>query len=392
MNQNKAVTLISSEIGNAGGIERVFLEFILFLSGHGYELNVICRSIDPSLLQHIHHLEKIDLPRGQSYLACLYLQLAWIIKASKAVKKLGVMAGVTIGPPCSALSVDIVMAGSCHLAALLELQKEGKYRWLFNPMNWIIIGCEYLLFRNPNTTVLTPSTRTSKEIHEIYKTPLDRLILIPHGVDLSTFKAAPPESEKYSLRKKLDLPTDTLILLTVANELERKGCYEVLKALKILQPKNIKVHYVIAGRADYHHFHQTINSMGLTGMVSCLPPKNNEELAKLYQAADIFLLPTKYESFGLVGIEAMACRLPVIACRVGGIEDYLSNQHEGLLVSRKPENIANAIEEMSDEAVRKEMSAHALAKAQQYSWNKVLIPLEHLIDVRLSKELSQKNQ
>ena len=392
MNQNKAVTLISSEIGNTGGIERVFLEFIIFLSRLGYKVNVICRSIDPSLLQHIHHLEKIDLPIGQSYLARLYLHLAWIIKASKSVKKLGGKAGVTIGPPCSAVSVDIVMAGSCHQAALLELQKEGKYRWLLNPMNWIIIACEYILFRNINTTVLTPSTRTRQEIHEIYKTPLDRLMLIPHGVDLSTFKAAPLDSNKYSLRKNLDLPTDALILLTVANELERKGCYEVLKALKILQPKKINLHYVIAGRADYQHFHETIDSMGLTGMVSCLPSKNSEGLAKLYQSSDIFLLPTKYESFGLVGIEAMACGLPVIACRVGGIEDYLSNQYEGLLINRKPENIANAIEEMSDIAVRNRMGANALAKAQQYNWNKVLMPLQHLIDERLSKEQGQKTR
>ena len=88
----------------------------------------------------------------------------------------------------------------------------------------------------------------------------------------------------------------------------------------------------------------------------------------------------------------MACRLPVIACRVGGIEDYLSNQHEGLLISRKPENIANAIEEMSDEAVRMRMSTNALAKAQHYNWNKVLMPLQHLIDGRLEKELGQKTQ
>ena len=380
MNQNKFVTLISSEIGNAGGIERVFLEFILFLSKKGYKVNVICRSIDPSLLQHIHHLEKINLPRGESYLTRLYLQLAWIIKASKAVKNLGTKAGVTIGPPCSALSVAIAMAGSCPLAALLELRKEGKYRWLLNPMNWIIIGCEYLLFGNRNTTVLTPSTRTSKEIHQLYKTPPDRLMLIPHGVDLSLFSPAPTSANKSHLRQELNLPQDRLILLTVANELERKGCYEVLKALKLLQEKNIHPHYIIAGRASYDDFAKTINLMRLTNSVSLLPPKNNQQLVKLYQAADIFLLPTKYESFGLVGIEAMACGLPVIACAVGGIEDYLINQHEGLIVPRTPIAIAKAVHELSDNELRLVMSKNAIAKSWQYDWNTVLTPLQELVE------------
>jgi glycosyltransferase involved in cell wall biosynthesis len=331
-------------------------------------------------LQYIHHLEKIDLPRGQSYLARLRLQLAWIIKASKVLKNLGVKAGVTIGPPCSALSVDIAMAGSCHLAALLQLRKEGKYRWLLNPMNWISIGCEYLLFRNPNTTVIIPSTRTSKEIHQLYKTPLDRLMLIPHGVDLSLFSPAPTSANKSHLRQELNLPLDCLILLTVANELERKGCYEVLKALKLLQEKNIHPCYIIAGRADYDDFAKTVNLMGLTDSVSLLPPKNNQQLVKLYQAADIFLLPTKYESFGLVGIEAMACGLSVIACAVGGIEDYLINQREGLIIPRTPIEIAQAVYELSGDELRLAMSKNAITKSQQYDWNKVLPPLQELVD------------
>lgn len=387
VNKNRYVTLVSSEIGNAGGIERVFFEFILFLSKHNFKINVVCRSIDPSLLQYIHKLEQIDLPRGKNLLARLYFQLVWIAKATAAVKSLGKLAGVIIGPPCSALSVDIAMAGSCHLAALLELQKEGKYRWLLNPMNWVIISCEYLLFRNSNTTVLTPSSRTGSEIHKLYRTPPKRLILIPHGVDLSLFKPAPQCITKSSIRLELNLPDNCLLLLTVTNELERKGCYEVLKALKILQQKSTNLHYVIAGRADYDQFRQEIKSMGLVEMISCLPPKTNEELTKLYQAADLFLLPTKYESFGLVGIEAMACGLPMIACKVGGIEDYLTNQHDGLIITRTPTAIAKAIIALSEGGLRAQMSMNAITKSQKYDWNAVLIPLNQLVDQYQSKKM-----
>lgn len=387
MNQNRYITLVSSEIGNAGGIERVFLEFILFLSKHNFKINVVCRSIDPSLLQYIHKLEKVELPRGKNLLMRLYFQLAWIVKASTAVKKLGKLAGVIIGPPCSSLSVDIAMAGSCHLAALIELQKEGKYRWLLNPMNWVIIGCEYLLFTNSNTTVLTPSSRTSHEIHELYKTPVERLILIPHGVDLALFTPSSPGTNKSRIRFEMNLPGNCLLLLTVTNELERKGCYEVLKALKILQQKRNDVHYVIAGRANYDDIHQTIKSMGLTEIVSCLPPKNNEQLAKLYQAADIFLLPTKYESFGLVGIEAMACGLPMISCKVGGIEDYVTDQHDGLIIARTPAAIANAISTLSESSLREHMSLNAITKSKQYDWNIVLTPLKQLVDEYQSKKV-----
>ena len=119
--------------------------------------------------------------------------------------------------------------------------------------------------------------------------------------------------------------------------------------------------------------------MGLLDMLTLLPPTINEDLVALYQAADIFVLPTKYESFGLVCMEALACGLPVVSCRVGGVEDYVTDGVDGALVSRTPEGIAEGVDMLADSETRIAMSEKARLKALQYDWSIVLKPLDQIV-------------
>lgn len=380
MNADRSVTLVSSEIGSSGGIERVFLELVIFLKQQGYKVNAVCRSIDLSLVPYLNRIEKIELAKGSNVFSQVYFTLLWMLNASRALKKLGKDRGVVVGPPCSTFNIDVVMAGSCHLAALLELHKEGKRVWLLNPMNWFIVICERAAFRQPDSTVMTPSRRTAKEIAQLYRVPPSRLAVIPHGVDIKLFKPLSNEQHKNALRESFGLPSDTTILLSVVNELERKGCFLVLGALAILKKRGINAHYVLAGRADYSKFRQVAASLGLLESISTLPPSRDVELVSLYQSSDIFVLPTKYESFGLVCMEALACGLPVISCKVGGVEDYVETGCDGWLVARAEEAIAEAIELALKSCVQKQMSSQARKKGCAYEWNNVLKPLLNVIE------------
>lgn len=377
---DRSVTLVSSEIGSSGGIERVFLELVTFLTGQGYNVNVVCRSIDESLVPYLNRLEVIELAKGNTLLSRVYFTLLWMLYASRALKKLGKDKGVVIGPPCSAFNIDIVMAGSCHLAALLELHKEGKRVWLLNPMNWFIVACERAAFRQSDATIMAPSVRTAREIEQLYRIPQSRLAVIPHGVDINCFRPVSSLQQKKALRDRFGLPFDAIILLSVANELERKGCYLVLRALAILKARGVNARYVIAGRADYTQFNAVAASQGLGESITLLPPTRDSDLISLYQAADIFVLPTKYESFGLVCIEALACGLPVISCKVGGVEDYVETGSDGWLVPRAEATIAEAIGLALRSGVQKQMSTQARKKACAYEWNNVLKPLLKIIE------------
>ncbi len=372
--------MVSSEIGSSGGIERVFLELILFFAKQGYKVNVVCRSIDASLVPYLNHLEILDVPRGRNLLGRLYCTLLWMLHASHTVKKLAGNKGVVIGPPCSVFHVDIVMAGSCHLAALLEEYKEGKRIWLLNPMNWLIVASEKYAFTRSHATIMVPSIRTGQEIHRLYGVPESRLEVIPHGVDVNVFRPVESAKNKLDSRKKFGLPTDQLVLLSIANELERKGCYLVLEALALTQAQGFDIHYVIAGRSDYIRFRAMAEAKGLALSITLLPPTKDDDLVALYQTADIFALPTKYESFGLVCMEALACGLPVISCAVGGVEDYVSPGLDGWLVARNPQAIAEGLVAASKLECREIMSTQSRLKACQYEWREVLKPLNGIVE------------
>jgi glycosyltransferase involved in cell wall biosynthesis len=96
------------------------------------------------------------------------------------------------------------------------------------------------------------------------------------------------------------------------------------------------------------------------------------DLPKLYPAADAFVLPTLYETFALVCLEAMASGLPVLASPVGGIEDYLVDGENGFYIQRDQKEIATKLDMiLRDPALHSRIRERGLATAQNYSWEKI---------------------
>ena len=96
------------------------------------------------------------------------------------------------------------------------------------------------------------------------------------------------------------------------------------------------------------------------------------DTSEIYSAADAFVLPTSYETFSLVCMEAMACGVPVFATRVGGIEDYLEDGVNGYAITQDPEDIAEKIQRvLSDEVMLARLRLGARATAMNYRWDKI---------------------
>jgi UDP-glucose:(heptosyl)LPS alpha-1,3-glucosyltransferase len=93
------------------------------------------------------------------------------------------------------------------------------------------------------------------------------------------------------------------------------------------------------------------------------------DVERLYRMADVFVLPTSYETFSLVCMEAMACGTPVVACAVGGIEDYLKDGVNGWAVPRDGAAIAATLRRiLSDPALWRRLRDGAIATAADYGW------------------------
>ena len=101
---------------------------------------------------------------------------------------------------------------------------------------------------------------------------------------------------------------------------------------------------------------------------------SRNRLPEYYSQADIFVLPSVYEPFGIVILEAMAARLPVVASNVGGIPEIVKNNKTGLLMpSKEPKALASAIEALVDDAhLRKIMGAAGRRRVERYfTWERI---------------------
>lgn len=175
------------------------------------------------------------------------------------------------------------------------------------------------------------------------------------------------EQERLNLRKKLNIPTEATVLLTIGRYIPLKGFELVIEALHQLNNSNICLYMLGEGsmRATYEAM---IKQYGLQGNVILTGEQSKEQVLEYCRAANMMVLPTlTSDVWGLVVNEAMSCGLPVIASdRVGAAYDMVVEGKTGFRVPvGNAEAIANAIEKTMKHD--NEMSRHALEMAQKYT-------------------------
>lgn len=165
-----------------------------------------------------------------------------------------------------------------------------------------------------------------------YRQPLDKIIIIPGGVDTSKFV---PVDNKIALREKLDLPINKVMLLTARRLAARMGLENLIYAMKyvIERKKNIFL-LILGGGFLKEKLNEIIKRENLKEYISLPGPVDMETMLAYYQASDIFVVPTEHDEwFGLVTIEALACGLPVLGTPIGGTAEILGSLDENLLFS-----------------------------------------------------------
>ena len=223
-----------------------------------------------------------------------------------------------------------------------------------------------------STDILVLTRAEKMDLENLYGISPEKVSVIPAGVDTDIFYPVP----KLKARVGLGLPDKETVMY--AGRVEPiKGLDILLDSFKILNETR-DVHLVVVGGSlsgdrELDALRQRSKQLGILEKITFTGSVNQSELGRYYSAADVFVLPSHYESFGLVALEAMACGTPVVASRVGGIPSFVDDGETGYLITwRSAEPFADRIEMLLENSdLRNFMSESARVKANSMNWSTV---------------------
>jgi len=176
--------------------------------------------------------------------------------------------------------------------------------------------------------------------------------------------------DKNKVREELNIPEDRKVLVSVGNLEEVKGHRYLIEAVKILKEEypNILC-YIVGGGSLNSEYEDLIKEYGLEENVFLVGYVKHGEVNKWMNAADLFVLPSLQESFGIVQLEALACGIPVIATKTNGSKEVIRSDDYGLLCNIKDAlDLAEKVVSGLQKEWRKELMKEY---AQGFSWEKV---------------------
>jgi D-inositol-3-phosphate glycosyltransferase len=217
---------------------------------------------------------------------------------------------------------------------------------------------------------------TSAEAAELvshYNADFDHIDVAPPGVDLSVFT---PAFRSRSRAAHGILP-GTFHLLFAGRIQRLKGPQILVKAAALLRERRpdidlkLTILGALSGAKDFN-LKSLVTAAGMDDAVTHHPPVGAAELAGWYRSADVVVMPSYSESFGLVALEAQACGTPVVATRVGGLSRAIWDGRTGLLVDgHRAADWADALEALYDDpATREDMGRAASVHAQSSGWQR----------------------
>ena len=224
----------------------------------------------------------------------------------------------------------------------------------------------------------------------LYGADASKVSVVPCGVDLDLFRPIPPDEA----RRALGLPTGRRVILFVGRIEPLKGIETLLRAIALIAPEIPRwqedLSVIIVGGAPGAGVEQTNAELlrleklgaelGIEGLVTFQGAQDQETLVYYYSAAEMLVMPSHYESFGMVALEAMACGTPVVASKVGGLAFSVQDGETGFLVpGGDPAALASRIRLLlTDDQLRWRLGQQAAHWARRYAWPAVA---EQVLDV-----------
>ncbi|MBI4787286.1 MAG: glycosyltransferase [Chloroflexi bacterium] len=237
--------------------------------------------------------------------------------------------------------------------------------------------------------IVASTPRDCQQMIDLYGAPGNNIAVIPPGVDLSLFHPI----SKVEAKEFVESPLDHQTVLFVGRIDPVKGIDVWFQAMALIVERDPELREkmcvcLIGGDVDEEtppdaelaRLQTLKDELGIGDLVTFLGKRSQQCLPYYYAAADVVVMPSLYESFGMVALEAMACGTPVVASDVGGLSFLVRNGETGFLVrERDPHALADCLGQLlRDPERRAQLGQRGIEVAREYAWPRIADQIEEL--------------
>ena len=347
------IAIIRRKFTAFGGAEN----FILRASSGLSQLGINFFIISELWKRNSHNSKNIHWIEAKSH---GFFRFTKFIRFQKSVRKIIALNNFDLIQSHERLTgVDIYRLGDGIHAAWIDRLKEispwYKKAWLsIDPYHQKIIRIEKEMSEDENLFYVANSDLVKKELYKYYKVPESRIKVIENGIDTRSFHPA-SASKKEASKKQLTLNPKFPVVLFVGSGFERKGAFEIVEAIKLLP----KFQAIIVGQ-DKKIDQLRVLAHGHNILVT--GPQDN--IQKYLDAADIFCLPSLYDSLPNAALEALCCGLPIVLTKDVGLAPHIKKNLAGVICKKDKLSIADALIKAWEK--RKLFSKNALKAAKAF--------------------------
>ena len=355
------VALVAHDVHDHGGMERACAELIRRGSDK-VDFIVVAAELAPDLRPLVRRWVHVRIPARPFPLKFL---LFWFL-AGRAIRRLDVDLVHTVGAIVPN-RVDIAAIHHCHAAQRIALggfapsTMPGLYRLNTAVSRLIALAGERWSYRPSRLRAFAAVSRgAAAEVARHY--PSVPVTVTPNGVD-ERFR--PDLETRATMRAALGVG-DSVVALFVGGDWHRKGLPLILESLRLVDQDQDLILWVV-GRGGIAAMEKVANDLGVKERIKFIG--SVPDVLPFFQAADLFVLASSYETFSIPCYEAAACGLPIVVTEVHGAADLVRDGGAGILVDLTPESIGAALGRLSrSPGLRHQMGAEAQRRASIVTW------------------------
>jgi len=252
----------------------------------------------------------------------------------------------------------------------------------------LLARLERRIYGDRNVLVACVSHRTADLLAHYFQRHHVRVI--PNGVDAAQFSPPRRLARRTQARLRQNFHSTDYVLLLLGNDWAVKGVPTVLAAMAAVP--NLPLHLVVAGTDVVQPFREVASRLNISTQFRCEPPQ--QDVMDFYAAADVYVSPSREDSFGLPVLEAMACGLPVITSIFAGVAELITNRVDGFVLPDPNDSraLAQLLERLYlDESLRERIGEAAVLTAKQWTWDRNAAELWKLLECAAEKKMAATN-